>query len=96
MLMITRYVIYASISLHIFTFIFHLFYIGTPKHIVNFTLKLNPFAAKMLMINRYFDISAAERDLKYKPLIEFDQVHIYEYVYMNVCIYMYIYVHKHI
>eukprot|EP00596_Hydrurales_sp_CCMP1899_P007066 CAMPEP_0119037068 /NCGR_PEP_ID=MMETSP1177-20130426/5174_1 /TAXON_ID=2985 /ORGANISM="Ochromonas sp, Strain CCMP1899" /LENGTH=380 /DNA_ID=CAMNT_0006997801 /DNA_START=54 /DNA_END=1193 /DNA_ORIENTATION=- len=46
---------------------------GTPKHVVNFTLKLNPFAAKMLMIHRYFDISAAERDLKYKPIIEFEQ-----------------------
>jgi hypothetical protein len=41
---------------------------------VNFKLKLNPFAAKMMMIHRYFDISAAERDLKYKPIIAFEQV----------------------
>jgi hypothetical protein len=26
---------------------------GTPKHIINYTLKLNPFAVKMLVINRY-------------------------------------------
>jgi nucleoside-diphosphate-sugar epimerase len=26
---------------------------GTPKHIVNYHLKLNPFAVKMLVINRY-------------------------------------------
>ena len=25
---------------------------GTPKHIVNYKLKLNPFAVKMLMIDR--------------------------------------------
>ena len=36
-------------------------------------MKLNPFAVKMLMINRYFDISAAKKDLKYEPLIEFEQ-----------------------
>ena len=46
---------------------------GTPKHVVNYKLKLNPFAVKMLLIDRYFNISAAERDLKYKPLIEFEQ-----------------------
>lgn len=46
---------------------------GTPKHVVNYHLKLNPFAVKMLVINRYFDISAAKRDLKYSPLIEFDK-----------------------
>jgi nucleoside-diphosphate-sugar epimerase len=44
---------------------------GTPKHVVNKYLKLNPFAVKMLVIHRYFDISAAKRDLKYKPLIQF-------------------------
>jgi hypothetical protein len=47
------------------------FITGTPKHVVNFKVKLNPFAAKMLMIHRYFDISAAKRDLKYEPIIEF-------------------------
>lgn len=45
---------------------------GTPKHVVNKYLKLNPFAVKMLVIHRYFDISAAERDLKYTPLISFE------------------------
>lgn len=45
---------------------------GTPKHIVNYHLKLNPFAVKMLVIHRYFDISAAVKDLKYEPLIDFD------------------------
>ena len=40
---------------------------------VNFKVKLNPFAVKMLMINRYFDISAAKKDLKYEPLIEFEE-----------------------
>ena len=46
---------------------------GTPQHVVNFKVKLNPFAVKMLMINRYFDISAAKKDLKYEPLIDFEQ-----------------------
>ena len=44
---------------------------GTPKHVVNKHLKLNPFAVKMLVIHRYFNISAAQRDLKYEPLIQF-------------------------
>jgi nucleoside-diphosphate-sugar epimerase len=43
----------------------------TPEHIVNLRFKLNPFAVKMLVIHRYFDISAAEKDLKYAPLISF-------------------------
>lgn len=47
------------------------FFTGTPKHIVNYKLKLNPFAVKMLVINRHFNISAAERDLKYSPVISF-------------------------
>ena len=45
---------------------------GTPKHIVNFHLKLNPFAVKMLVIHRAFNIEAAKRDLKYKPIISFE------------------------
>lgn len=44
---------------------------GTPKHVVNFHLKLNPFAVRMLLIDRYFDISAAKRDLHYEPLVDF-------------------------
>ena len=35
--------------------------------------KLNPFAVRMLMIHRWFDISAAERDLKYEPIISFEE-----------------------
>ena len=27
----------------------------------------------MLMINRYFDISAAKKDLNYEPIIEFEE-----------------------
>lgn len=46
---------------------------GTPKHIINYTLKLNPFAVKMLVINRSFDIQGAKRDLKYEPVVEFEQ-----------------------
>ena len=46
---------------------------GTPKHIINYKLKLNPFAVKMLVIHRYFDISGAKRDLKYEPIITFEQ-----------------------
>ena len=45
---------------------------GIPKHVVNFKLKLNPFAVRMLLINRYFDISAAKRDLHYEPVISFE------------------------
>lgn len=35
-------------------------------------LKLNRFAVKMLVIHRYFDISNAKRDLKYEPIIKFE------------------------
>ena len=35
--------------------------------------KLNPFAVRMLMIHRYFDITAAERDLKYEPILTFEE-----------------------
>ena len=34
-------------------------------------LKLNTFAARMLMIHRWFDIEAARRDLKYEPVKSF-------------------------
>lgn len=44
----------------------------TPKHVVNHYLKLNPFAVKMLVINRYFDISGAKRDLHYEPVISLE------------------------
>lgn len=46
---------------------------GVPKHKVNYYLKLNPFVVKMLIIHRVFNTSAARRDLKYEPLIEFDE-----------------------
>ncbi len=45
---------------------------GTPKHVINKRLKLNPFAVKMLVIHRAFNIRNAERDLKYVPEITFD------------------------
>lgn len=35
--------------------------------------KLNTFAVKMMVIHRWFDIADAERDLKYKPVVEFEQ-----------------------
>jgi nucleoside-diphosphate-sugar epimerase len=46
---------------------------GTPEHVINYKLKLNPFAVKMLIINRYFNISAAQRDLKYTPVLTFKE-----------------------
>jgi nucleoside-diphosphate-sugar epimerase len=48
------------------------FVTGTPKHVVNYKLKLNPFAVKMLVIHRAFNIERAERDLLYKPIIKFE------------------------
>lgn len=38
----------------------------------NTKLKLNPFAVKMLTMHRWFTISAAEQDLKYKPIIPYE------------------------
>lgn len=35
--------------------------------------KLNPFTVKMLIINRYFDISNIERDMGYKPVVPFQE-----------------------
>lgn len=34
-------------------------------------IKLNPFTVTVLTMHRWFDISAAERDLKYKPVIHY-------------------------
>jgi len=36
-------------------------------------LKLNVFSVRMLTIHRYFDIRNAKRDLKYKPLVTFEE-----------------------
>jgi len=36
-------------------------------------IKLNRFSVKMLTMHRWFDISAAERDLNYKPVIGFTE-----------------------
>ena len=36
-------------------------------------LKLNPFNVRVLTMHRWFDISAAEHDLKYKPIISFSE-----------------------
>lgn len=40
--------------------------------ILGITIKLNPFTVTVLTMHRWFDISAAERDLKYKPVIAFE------------------------
>ena len=45
--------------------------LGQPYHLVNKKIKFNTFAVKMLVIDRYFNIDAARRDLHYTPLIEF-------------------------
>jgi hypothetical protein len=44
---------------------------GTLEHKVSDRLKFNPFSEKMYFVNRTFDISAAERDLKYRPILSF-------------------------
>lgn len=36
-------------------------------------LQLTPFSVRMLMINRYFDITASARDLGYEPIIPFEK-----------------------
>ncbi|CAD2220099.1 NAD(P)-dependent steroid dehydrogenase-like protein [Angomonas deanei] len=41
--------------------------------IMNTTFKLNVFNVFVLTMNRWFDISAAENDLKYQPIIPFDE-----------------------
>ncbi|RYH31972.1 NAD-dependent epimerase/dehydratase family protein [archaeon] len=46
---------------------------GVPSHKVNYYLKLNPFAVRMLVIDRYFNIANAKRDLKYEPLLTFEE-----------------------
>lgn len=46
---------------------------GEPEHVINYRLKLHPFSIRMIIINRYFDISAAKRDLHYEPLKTFDE-----------------------
>uniref|UniRef100_A0A7S2XAU1 3-beta hydroxysteroid dehydrogenase/isomerase domain-containing protein n=1 Tax=Lotharella oceanica TaxID=641309 RepID=A0A7S2XAU1_9EUKA len=41
-------------------------------YVTGMHLKLNRFAVKMLTIHRWFDISNAEKDLKYKPVVKFE------------------------
>lgn len=36
-------------------------------------LKLNPFTVKMMTIDRWFNIEAAQKDLKYEPVISFEK-----------------------
>jgi len=42
-------------------------------YILNKKFKLTPFSVKMLVIHRWFDISAAKRDLGYEPLFTFQE-----------------------
>lgn len=44
-----------------------------PFHRVNYYLKLNPFSAKMLIIDRQFCTVEACNDLDYEPLVTFSQ-----------------------
>jgi len=44
-----------------------------PKHVVLNALKLNTFTVRMMTIDRYFNISAARRDLGYEPLVSFEK-----------------------
>ena len=49
-------------------------YLGSfVSYFTGWRFKLTPFNVTMLTIDRWFDISDAERDLKYKPLKTFDQ-----------------------
>ena len=41
------------------------------QYILNTTLKLNYFTVLVLTMHRWFDITAAERDLEYQPIIGF-------------------------
>jgi nucleoside-diphosphate-sugar epimerase len=53
--------------------IIYSFFSGEPTHVVNYRVKLHPFSIRMILINRYFDISAAKKDLHYVPLKTFDE-----------------------
>lgn len=48
------------------------FFTGTPYHIIMRSLKFTTFSVKMLVIHRSFNIQAATRDLKYEPVISFE------------------------
>ena len=48
------------------------FFTRIPENRINYYLKLNPFAVKMLLIDREFNINAAKRDLNYVPLYTFE------------------------
>lgn len=45
---------------------------GEPYHKVMRSVKINQFSIKMLCINRSFSTTNAQRDLKYEPVISFD------------------------
>lgn len=46
---------------------------GEPFPLVMRRFKLMPFTVRMLLIDRWFDISRARRDLEYTPLYTFDE-----------------------
>ena len=39
--------------------------------VLGITLKLNLFNVRVLTMHRWFDVSAAQRDLKYEPIIPY-------------------------
>ena len=41
--------------------------------LMNVKLKLNPFNIKVLTMHRWFNIEAAEKDLKFEPIIHFKE-----------------------
>jgi hypothetical protein len=41
--------------------------------VLGIKIKLNRFSVKMLTMHRWFDVSAAEKDLKYKPVVGFEE-----------------------
>jgi nucleoside-diphosphate-sugar epimerase len=60
---------------HVTVVLAHLIALFTRRlfpHVMR-SLRLNPFAVRMLVIDRWFDISRAQRELGYEPLLSFEQ-----------------------
>lgn len=57
----------------LYALFFKVFFFAQLPTVLGSSIKLNPFSVKMLTMHRWFDISAAEQDLKYKPVIGFKE-----------------------
>ena len=65
--------LFEKFHLPVFLLIFIAYLLKCVSFFTGQSFRLTPFTVKMMTINRWFDIKAAENDLHYKPIISFSQ-----------------------